>query len=493
MTRKNNGSEGGLVAIPGNGEEPGGEIAPLIVTEANFCKQIGGAFMAPVADYLLMAVEYAYNQYAQNNDAYPPSLKEGKQLSWYEPFESKEKCCGFTGLITGEGIEEGEEPILIALRGTEGVPEWISDLDFFLKKIGTKSGKYEASVHSGFWNTFAKPGSKSLQCQIQNQVKTLLTENKNRDIYITGHSLGAAVTALITVDIGILFPNNNLITYNFASPRVGDDAFANIIDTFGKGSARQVVYWRVVNTSDLVPELPPSILGKYEFEHTNSFPYPPAGVKSYVGSISFTNNLDSLASNHAVSTYRSALHQLFSQATPTTSKETDNKVIKLGIIGDDHLKDPTLMKALTLVAHESDAESWTVKTGKQTYHIKKVINSTKDLQELHGVILNTSAIEPFAGINTDLISASLKKGVKQHLIYLDDCDLIDHETALDRADESIMAMEFMGVDSHGLTLIAGGSPTAEEGIIAYGGARVLEEILNTFDVFFDLKKQIEDE
>jgi hypothetical protein len=74
-------------------------------------------------------------------------------------------------------------------------------------------------------------------------------------IEITGHSLGAALATLYTLENALTdkIPNPGLCT--FASPFVGDSAFASAFNGVSLTS------WRIVNAPDIVPKLPPEILG----------------------------------------------------------------------------------------------------------------------------------------------------------------------------------------------------------------------------------------
>jgi hypothetical protein len=80
-------------------------------------------------------------------------------------------------------------------------------------------------------------------------------------IEITGHSLGAALATLYTLENALTekIPNPGLCT--FASPFVGDSTFASAFNGLGLTS------WRIVNAPDIVPKLPPEILG---FAHINT-------------------------------------------------------------------------------------------------------------------------------------------------------------------------------------------------------------------------------
>lgn len=92
-------------------------------------------------------------------------------------------------------------------------------------------------------------------------------KNSTAPLYITGHSLGSTLATLsvpLAAAVGL-----SGMQANQASPRVGNVAFANYIDTF-----TQMPTFRLVNTEDEVPKLPPStvIVNKqvYHYQHAGT-------------------------------------------------------------------------------------------------------------------------------------------------------------------------------------------------------------------------------
>lgn len=77
-------------------------------------------------------------------------------------------------------------------------------------------------------------------------------------VIITGHSLGGALASLAAFDLKYINPDTNLTVYTFASPRVGDIAFAS---NFNKMVTRS---YRVQNMYDPVPRFPTTYQG---YEH----------------------------------------------------------------------------------------------------------------------------------------------------------------------------------------------------------------------------------
>jgi hypothetical protein len=77
----------------------------------------------------------------------------------------------------------------------------------------------------------------------------------------SGHSLGAALATLYTLENAHTDQISNPLLCTFASPFVGDSTFAAAFNSLGLTS------WRIVNAPDLVPMLPPQIFG---FAHVNT-------------------------------------------------------------------------------------------------------------------------------------------------------------------------------------------------------------------------------
>jgi triacylglycerol lipase len=89
-------------------------------------------------------------------------------------------------------------------------------------------------------------------------------------LFFTGHSMGAAYSTLAVPDVAKNSqtpPGSNLtyVHYNFASPRVGDPGFAA-----GMNWGVQTATFRVVNTEDVVPDVPPPETGVIIYQHVGT-------------------------------------------------------------------------------------------------------------------------------------------------------------------------------------------------------------------------------
>uniref|UniRef100_A0A6C0AD48 Fungal lipase-type domain-containing protein n=1 Tax=viral metagenome TaxID=1070528 RepID=A0A6C0AD48_9ZZZZ len=147
-----------------------------------------------------------------------------------------------TDLQVGIYVDDKNKKITISFRGTESVRDGITDLNVikivYDSKIKVHRGFYKQLFHSKIYNDF------------YSKLKLLIEDKKNYVIYVTGHSLGAALSSLFSYrlsnDYDIIV--NNI---NFASPRVG-----NIYWKQSFNSKENIKALRVVVSSDPIPLTP---------------------------------------------------------------------------------------------------------------------------------------------------------------------------------------------------------------------------------------------
>ena len=234
-------------------------------------------------------VKAAYSMYDPATLTPPPSadFPAGYQLAAW--INMRDFILGstdpvFYGFIAQSTIDASQ--FVLAIRGTSNGVEWWDDVNAAIKTPFKVPGC--GSVGAGFARIYetlevierptgaatAPAVAQSLKsiggfCQ---QVAALVRRHvavtaraTGRDtsgsIEVTGHSLGAALATLYTLENAFTnkIPNPGLCT--FASPFVGDSTFASAFDGLGLTS------WRIVNAPDIVPNLPPEILG---FTHVNT-------------------------------------------------------------------------------------------------------------------------------------------------------------------------------------------------------------------------------
>lgn len=140
-------------------------------------------------------------------------------------------------------IIKSVENIILAFRGTHSHLDWIEDAEIaqvnypFVNKAG--------ETHRGFTEIY-----NSCRDQIISVLENL---PPSIPLYVTGHSLGAALAVLAILDIAENSHFKHASMFNFAGPRVGNPRFANNYNTKVKESIR------IVNLYDIVPNCPPIV------------------------------------------------------------------------------------------------------------------------------------------------------------------------------------------------------------------------------------------
>lgn len=140
--------------------------------------------------------------------------------------------------------------IVVTFRGSKTIENWIQNLKFF--KISYKSVQ-NALVHQGFYESFQSIRN-DLHLYLKNVTKRFPHVN---EIAFTGHSHGAAIATLASLDIvesGLYRSSHRIYVTHFGSPRIGNDAFARHYE-------KLVPTIRLTHAEDTVPHLPPSFFG----------------------------------------------------------------------------------------------------------------------------------------------------------------------------------------------------------------------------------------
>jgi hypothetical protein len=131
---------------------------------------------------------------------------------------------------------------IVAFRGTQS-DQWgdiFDDARFAM--VEWTLGQRQGNVHGGFFDAFHR---------IQEKLGEELKKRPGSKLWLTGHSLGAA---LATLAAGT-FPNTHG-AYTFGSPLVGDQTFASHFNSHLPGRS-----FRYVDDHDFVIRLPPPSFG----------------------------------------------------------------------------------------------------------------------------------------------------------------------------------------------------------------------------------------
>lgn len=252
-------------------------------------------WQTPVAKYaasLIHIIEKAANDKDKPKPSYPNELTLQKEL-----YISKEDPV-FGAVLSDDNF------IWVAMRGTITSREWAQDFEYQQEKfldsksttqvklhfLTTTTNGDKPFVHKGFVDAYMN-FRKDLLDTLKN-----INADKSKTIIVSGHSLGAGISTILGTDIAD--NGYKAVVYNFASPRVGDQVFCNLITSLG------LKIFRIVNTADIVPNLPPSV--SPNFKNTNKpYKYVHCGVL-----MAFTDNWKSVLNNHLMGVYMTALKKM---------------------------------------------------------------------------------------------------------------------------------------------------------------------------------------
>ena len=134
-----------------------------------------------------------------------------------------------------------QKSIYVVYRGSTSIADWANNLDAILTSYPKCSG---CEVHKGFYNA-----EQGVINYITDYVQTLRAKFPDYTVVVTGHSLGAAMATLTTLDFmdkGI----SPIRMFNFGSPRVGNTKFAEYAS--GRIGDRN----RNTHHKDMVPHVP---------------------------------------------------------------------------------------------------------------------------------------------------------------------------------------------------------------------------------------------
>lgn len=181
--------------------------------------------------------------------------------------------------------------VFIAIRGTEGVWEWLQDAKFLSRPFSNVQGS--GLTEDGFTDMYQ---SFSFTLARSNTFIADLTAaiDPNAKVTISGHSLGAALATLLALDMAVntRFP---VKVYTLASPRVGDLVFHNLFNHVVQDA------FRVENRMDIVPKTPPPLFYFHVGDETELIP--PSNLKFDLGCehsiLSYFNMLGALIGQQA--------------------------------------------------------------------------------------------------------------------------------------------------------------------------------------------------
>jgi len=194
-------------------------------------------------------------------------------------------------------VSNGDYAVL-AFRGTEVTKK----VDIKTDAKAFKASVFEGRIHKGFAQAY-----KSIEIQVLKAIKKL----DDIPLYITGHSLGAAVATVATqyLERDEDIRNQIAACYTFGSPRVGNREFDRDL--------KSAIY-RVVNTTDIVTVVPLLAMG---YLHIGDVRFLEKRLAEYRRGIPITRRLfffltailrlfGPLVGDHAITEYRRKLEAI---------------------------------------------------------------------------------------------------------------------------------------------------------------------------------------
>ena len=149
------------------------------------------------------------------------------------------------------GYNEEYNSIFVSFRGSTNIQNWLKNIQ--IEKISPYEQFQEIAVEEGFYKAY-----KILDSDIYDKIKDISLKYNVNNLFITGHSLGAALATLLAFDI---VSNNKYNKINitslitFGSPRVGNQQFVNLFNSHYINSFRITHYY------DIAPHVPQEFIG----------------------------------------------------------------------------------------------------------------------------------------------------------------------------------------------------------------------------------------
>eukprot|EP00904_Undaria_pinnatifida_P002282 jgi/Undpi1/12054/HiC_scaffold_4.g01753.m2 len=194
-----------------------------------------------------------------------------EHFHWFEAPKEESSERYFDAIQDTEAYVAANDDVIIAVfRGTSELSDWATNIEIIPRRVDESWGlKGEGcDVHMGFddgVNTVWGGNDGMLET-----IKMLINEEgKNRKLYVSGHSLGAALATIAGARLVFEHDINVSGIYTVGSPRVFDGQLSKHFDEkINHGTAMKDKHFRCRNNNDIVPRMVPP-----PFEHAGTEVY----------------------------------------------------------------------------------------------------------------------------------------------------------------------------------------------------------------------------
>jgi len=154
-------------------------------------------------------------------------------------YDKKTDILGFVGIL------HSSKTIYVVFRGSSSIMNWVDDFEIKKVKYTTYLPEcLECKIHYGFYNS-----ALSIKNETIDAVGNLNKLYPSYSVICTGHSLGAAIAQVISMELNR--DEIRSIVYNFGQPRVGDINYSMFVNK----KIRE--FWRFTHNRDMVVHTPP--------------------------------------------------------------------------------------------------------------------------------------------------------------------------------------------------------------------------------------------
>ncbi|OQS04142.1 hypothetical protein THRCLA_03600, partial [Thraustotheca clavata] len=153
-------------------------------------------------------------------------------------------------------VLKGDKRIVVVFRGTQSGKNAVTDVKYRLVPadfVAHNHPEFEKiRLHRGFWSAYL-----TVRAELKRVLALTMKEMGGQvQLYFTGHSLGGALATIAAFDVAYS-TNEDIVMYNFGSPRVGNHAFAKCFNKLVPNA------YRIVNDGDAVVGNPKRVIHAY--------------------------------------------------------------------------------------------------------------------------------------------------------------------------------------------------------------------------------------